>query len=216
MKKNLLTLLVLVSVTLLCGCGNDKDNKAKELYRDELTKYYNEIYMTSVSINNIDTSVSGCEVVLLGYLETMDNSFQGLSNVETPEKYEPLKEISMLAYTSFNNANTIYHEIYSGVNFENFDEYRATEAYSYYNQSMQYLIQIGQSLVADEEANGNVPDITNDTPSASDNQSIPQFVEDNSSDNSDSSDDSLEDDSYTEEEEIFFFDEEYESDNYGM
>ena len=119
-RKSILLLLLTLMSASLCAC-TDKGDEEKALYRDNLQKYYDEIYMTSVSINSVDFNSPNAANDFLFYFDTLNASFVNLAAIETPAKYEPFCELTSQASSYISQADTIYHEIYSGENFENFD-----------------------------------------------------------------------------------------------
>lgn len=143
----LITFCLITLCLAACGKGN---NQEKLAYKEALTEYYNQISITSVSINNIDVNAPGGTTQLLSLLDTMSVSFTQLAALQPPARYEPLKQLTIDANASFTQANAIYHEIYGDESLANFDLDRATEAAMHYTDAMSKLVQLGKSIMADE------------------------------------------------------------------
>lgn len=149
----LLCLLLSFSIIFLMGCAG-KGETEKSAYNDELTKYYNLIYSTSVSINNINVEDEGSAHTFLGYMDIMSQNFTELSQIDTPERYEPLQELCTQAALDMETAVNLYHEIYASPDFSSYDQEKAADAYLNYTNAMKVLNQLGNSIMADEIANG--------------------------------------------------------------
>lgn len=153
MKSKITYLLILCCFAslFLAACGDNKAMQEKAAYKEALMVYYDQINLTSASINAVDVSQPGGSDQILGYLDTMSISFAGLASVQTPDRYEPLMQLTAEANADFTAANAIYHEIYGDASFANFDSDKATEAAIYYQSAMSKLVQLGRSLMADED-----------------------------------------------------------------
>ncbi len=149
-KQLTVTLLLALTFIVMTACTKQQPDDDKAIYKAELTEYYNQINTTSVSINNIDVSQPGGPALLLNYLDSMQQSFNSLANMNIPSRYEPLKPVTQEANEAFVQANLIYHEIYAGENLENFDADKAIVAATYYQEAMNKLVQLGKSIMADE------------------------------------------------------------------
>lgn len=153
MKNKITYLLLLLCFTslFLVACGTSKATEEKIAYKEALKVYYDQINVTSASINAVDVSSPGGANQILGYLDTMSLSFAGLANVQAPERYEPLSQLTKDANADFIQANTLYHELYSDETFANYDEEKAAVANMYYQSALSKLVQLGLSLMADED-----------------------------------------------------------------
>lgn len=149
-KKITLAVMLILTVAVLTACSKQQPVDDKATYKAELTEYYNQINTASVSINNIDVSQPGGATLLLSCLDSMQQSFNGLANMSVPSRYEPLQPLTKEANESFNQAYLIYHEIYAGENLENFDADKAIVAATYYQEAMNKLVQLGKSIMSDE------------------------------------------------------------------
>lgn len=107
MIKRTYLLGILSTVVLLTACGKNNN----EEYISQMQNFYDSVQETSASMNEIDTSNPEHSQLMIDYLDTMNQHFQMLSDIEIPEEYERTKPYVTNAGSYMNQAVTIYNQV---------------------------------------------------------------------------------------------------------
>ncbi len=148
MKHNLLlTLFLSIALLTLTGCG--KENKALNIYKEEMTNFCNDIKEQNDIINAIDPSSESATDDLLTALDTLNEKFTILSEMTVPEQFSSIESLADEAGSYMSDAVTMYHEAFEA---EEFDPATLEAANENYERAIKRVQYIGDILM------GNMPD----------------------------------------------------------
>lgn len=141
MKKHI---LLASCVLLLAGCA--KSNPSVDKYKANMDIFFENIEQIDNSINNLNPDSSNAadssKRMLLEYLDILDTSFSEMSQVELPEGYEALGELSKQASADMTQAVTYFHNAYD----EKYNQGYEQAAYEYYIKANKELKTIVKAL----------------------------------------------------------------------
>lgn len=139
-------ILCLLTASFLTGCGNDPELLKFKTVIDDFCTSISEV---DTSINNIDTGSENYTEELLGYLDELNEEFQGFAEVDFPAEYDYLEGLADEAGKYMNEAVTSYHEAFRD---DSYNEYVADYALQNYSRAYK-RIQIIISFLHGEEPN---------------------------------------------------------------
>lgn len=176
MKQSLLlTLLFSIVVLTLTGCG--KENKALITYKDEMTAFCNDIQEQNNIINSIDPASESATNDLLAALDTLNEKFTYLANMNVPKQFSSIESLADEAGSYMSEAVSMYHEVFEAEPFDATTIEVANENYGRAIKRVQYIGDIlmgkipdGENVtITDEDSEASYPEDTpaEDPPSES-------------------------------------------------
>lgn len=106
---------------LLTGCG---ENKELAQFKEEFEAFCVEVSTLDTSINRIDASDENAEKELLGYIDRLETEFEDLAQLDFPEEFKYLENLSDEASEYMKEAAKAYHTAYEGETFAaNYNDY---------------------------------------------------------------------------------------------
>lgn len=148
MKHNLLFILILgITLISLTGCG--KEDQALNTYKEEMTTFCNDIQEQSDVINAIDPASESAAEELLAGLDTLNQKFTYLADMEVPKQFASIESLADEAGSYMADAVTMYHEAFEA---EKFDSVTLESANENYERAIKRVQYIGDILM------GKVPD----------------------------------------------------------
>lgn len=131
MKKKLGSLIILLSFTciLLTGCGKDAELTT---FKNEMDVFCSDISEIDFNINSIDASSEKATEELLSYLDQLDSEFIEFANMNFPEEFNYLNDLSIESSEYMTEAVSSYHDLFSA---EIYDESLAEYAKENYSRA---------------------------------------------------------------------------------
>ena len=106
---------------LLTGCGEDKELTQ---FKEAFESFCIEVSTLDTAINKIDASDENAEKELLGYIDRLENEFEKLAQLNFPEEFQYLENLSDEASGYMKEAAKAYHTAYEGESFaSNYNDY---------------------------------------------------------------------------------------------
>lgn len=140
MKKALLSLLGIVLLFTLSGCGESKELKE---YEEKMSLFTEELETSAENLSSIDPNEEGAVETMLLNLDNMNDSFQYLAEIPVPSKFSAVEALADDAANYMSEAVSLYHEAYDG---EEFLEGSAKLAKENYNRAMKRISYISALL----------------------------------------------------------------------
>ncbi len=170
MKRYLLfTLFLSIILLTLSGCG--KENQALNTYKEEMTSFCNDIQEQNDVINAIDPDSESATDDLLAALDTLNEKFTYLAEMEVPEQFSSIESLADEAGSYMSDAVTMYHEAFEA---EEFDTAMLEAANENYERAIKRVQYIGDILM------GNIPDGEDVT--VTDENTVTSYSEDSTTD----------------------------------
>lgn len=174
MKRQILPFILSASLAafLLTGCGSDTADELST-YQASMNTFCDNISYINDQINALDGTGESDVETLLNNLDTLDDQFFQMAELEVPDKFAAIETLADEASENMSMAVSYYHEAYdSGVFAENY----ADAAYEYYTRANIRLGYILQVLHGEEIQDDNVRYITDDetTEPESDQETTPE------------------------------------------
>lgn len=129
---------VILSILLLCSCGNKKSNT--ESFDQYLTCLNEELTSYDNKINSIDVTKDGYEDELLSYLDELDVLFQSLPEQEAPSEYPEYTKLAEAASYYMSQAVHYYHLTFDD---DDFNPTFLDTAADFYDEALQNIRYIG-------------------------------------------------------------------------
>lgn len=133
--------VILLFSILLGGCGTTDSGEITE-YKNSLNEFFEKVSVLNQDINAIDTSSPNYSSKLLALLDELNREFKEMSELDVPNGFTGVKELSEDAFLRISKAVSLYHEFFEN---EECDETLSNEAYNQYlmaNKEIHYIIQI--------------------------------------------------------------------------
>ncbi len=130
-KKWTLLAASLIMSTLFSGCGKDSELTQ---FRQDIDTFCTDISLLDTSMNNVDASSPTAKAELLGYLDELDEKFQGFAALDFPEEFDYLEHLADESSEYMTEAVVYYHKTYDET--ETFDEINAQYAQENYSRAL--------------------------------------------------------------------------------
>lgn len=153
---------------MLTGCGKNKDI---EIYKTNMTQFFENISILNDSINNLDPESENVSQELLPLLDSLEQSFTQMASLEVPEDFPGVAELAQDADKYMTEAVSYYHQAYENGEYDKTAADIAYQNYQVANKRLQYIIQILHGDIPEEifTYEDDASDISSeDTPSADD------------------------------------------------
>ncbi|WP_147367699.1 hypothetical protein [Butyrivibrio sp. X503] len=131
--------MLIILVLNAIGCAK-KDDKL-EAYKNEMTQFYDKLASLGDSIDAIDADSEGSKEELLGYLDEMNDAYQQMGQLEVPEAFSGISDITVEAAEYMQKANECYHLAYDG-DFDEDNEQLASQYYERANNRAVVILQV--------------------------------------------------------------------------
>lgn len=148
MKHNLLLILIL-GITLISLTGCAKEDQALNTYKEEMTTFCNDIQEQSDAINAIDPASESAAEELLAGLDTLNEKFTYLAEMEVPKQFSSIESLADEAGSYMSDAVTMYHEVFEAEKFDSVTLETANESYERAIKRVQYIGDILMGKVPD-------------------------------------------------------------------
>lgn len=139
--------VLIISALLLCGCGKSEDTMELEVYRASIETFCENVAYIDSEMNKLDGSNSSDVKTLLSYLDTLEDQFLQLSELEAPEEFSVADDLADSAYENMSMAVSYYHQAYED---ELFNQNYADAALEYYTRATSRVQSILQLLRGEE------------------------------------------------------------------
>ena len=137
--------IVLISAVLLTSCQDAKRTEL-QLYKDNMTAFFENITALNTSINAIDKNAGDATDSLLSCLDALNQEFATLSTFPVPDEFSSISDMTVDAADSMQKAVELYHKAYDGA----YDAAAEADAYSYYERANRCIRVIRQVLNGEE------------------------------------------------------------------
>lgn len=138
---------IMISALLVCGCGKSDDTAELEVYRASIDTFCENVAYIDSEMNQLDGSNSSDVKTLLSYLDTLEDQFLQLSELEAPEEFAVADDLADSAYENMSLAVSYYHQAYED---EIFNQNYADAALEYYKRATSRVQSILQLLRGEE------------------------------------------------------------------
>lgn len=149
------TKLLLFTITVLfcfvhTGCG---ENPAISKFQNDIDAFCDQVAEIDAGINSIDSQSETASDELLYYLDRLDETFKGLSEISIPKDYAYMEQLTLEASSYMTTAVEAYHEAFEG---DIFDESTAEYAKENYERAYKRVTVLLQLLRGEEVTGANV------------------------------------------------------------
>lgn len=127
------------ALPLLTGCGEKEE---LTVYRTSMEQFFEEIQAFDSSINALDPESETAVADLLALLDSMEQSFSRMAQLEVPEDFSGVEQLADEADDYMKKAVSLYHQAFEG---ESYDASLAENAKQYYdlsNQRIWYILSL--------------------------------------------------------------------------
>ncbi|MBQ8231604.1 MAG: hypothetical protein IJZ34_06745 [Lachnospiraceae bacterium] len=121
--------IVLIVSLILCGCGEDPELTR---FKTNFENFCINVSTLDNSINNIDATSDTATGDLLKYIGLLDEQFKALANLDFPEEFEYLEELSDQASEYMSEASSAYQKAYAD---DTYDASMSEYAYKNYKRA---------------------------------------------------------------------------------
>lgn len=132
---------------MLTGCGKNKDI---EIYKTNMTQFFENINILNDSINNLDPESENVSQELLPLLDSLEQSFTQMASLEVPEDFPGVAELAQDADKYMTEAVSYYHQAYENGEYDKTAADIAYQNYQVANKRLQYIIQILHGDIPEE------------------------------------------------------------------
>ncbi len=157
--------ILIISLFLLTGCGSSEATQELSTYQASMETFCDNIAYLNDEINALDGSGESDTQNLLSYLDTLDEQFLQMSELEVPEEFVNVDELADEASENMSMAVSYYHQAYEA---DPFNQNYADAAFEYYTRANVRLGYILQILHGEEIQDENVKYVTDDDAENSD------------------------------------------------
>lgn len=112
MNKNIIILILIIALLTACGQKQEVNNEQIDNYKITLQTFYDNVQVTSNSMNSIDTTSPEYKNQMLSYLDDMYSHFNVLKETTIPEEYSSISPYITNGYSYMNQAVLLFHEAY--------------------------------------------------------------------------------------------------------
>ncbi len=138
MKNKLLaTLLTLLTLSVLPGCGEDLELTQ---FQKSMNDFCSKVSEIDEDINNIDATKTTAPAELLGYLNDLDIVFQSLGRLDFPEEFDYLEGLADEAASYMTTAVESYEDAYSNGSYNSGTAEYARQNYERANKRIQIIL----------------------------------------------------------------------------
>lgn len=162
MKKHIITLIlpIILAVLAVTGCGSNKTADELSSYQASMTTFCDNIAYINDQINSLDGTGESDVETLLNNLDTLDDQFIQMAELDVPEKFSTIENLADEASENMTMAVSYYHEAYDSGTF---NANYADAAYEYYTRANTRLGYILQILHGEEITDENVKYVTDES-----------------------------------------------------
>lgn len=155
LKSAVLSIVIgAVLCVVLTGCG--KGTQELDKYYDNMNNFTNNITIIKDSMESIDTSSENAPADVLACLDSMEEQFRLLSEIEVPKQFAGNEQLADDAYSYMQQAVSMYHEFYDDPECDYSVFEAASENYSRAMKRVGYI----SSILKGEVPEGEGVDVT--------------------------------------------------------
>lgn len=132
-------LILLFCLTLLMGCGTDKE---LEEYKMNMETFYSNISEYDTIINSIDVNSDTAVLELLSALDGLEERFTWMASLDIPEEFASVENLATEAGEYMSSAVALYHQAYESEPFDSSLAEAAKEHYDRANKRALYILAI--------------------------------------------------------------------------
>ena len=146
MKYRPVLLLSLLCVIFASGCGTDKELSE---FETDMTTFKDHVTDISETMNAIDPVSETAVEELLTCLDDMNGEFQFLGEMTVPKEFSNIETLADEAASYMSEANSLYHQYYSGEEPDDTLKDQASENYSRALKRITYISELLQGKIPD-------------------------------------------------------------------
>ena len=149
MKKNKYIALISLLSILICSTGCGADQKLSN-YEANMTLFKDNIIGISETMDAIDPQSETAVTELLSCLDSMNEEFQFLDEMEVPRKFSSIESLADEASTYMSEANSLYHQYYDSSEYDETTKETADENYTRAMKRMNYISELLQGKIPED------------------------------------------------------------------
>lgn len=147
-KKIAIVLLLSLFLSLITGCDKDKKLSA---FEENMTTFKDNITGISETMDAIDPQSENAVFELISCLDSMNEEFQFLAEIEVPNKFASIESLADEAATYMSEANALYHQYYDeGTTYDETVKETAEENYSRAMKRITYISELLQGKIPED------------------------------------------------------------------
>jgi hypothetical protein len=138
-----------MALMIMTGCGKKTDPEL-EAYKESMTSFYSKLSSYDSQINSIDPESESAKYDLLEVLDEMNNSYSDMAQLQVPDEFSGIADISVEAADYMDKANQFYHMAYDN-EFDEDSELLASQYYERANERVRIMLQVLHGEVPEGE-----------------------------------------------------------------
>ncbi len=139
-KHKLLIIISLLTLGLLCGCGEKKELTE---FKENMSQFYTQITAIGESLNGITAQSEDAVASLLANLDAMEEQFRFLAEIKVPAEFSNIETLADDASMHMTQAVNYYHQAYADGAY---DENLLSAASQHYQSAMKRVNYIASLL----------------------------------------------------------------------
>lgn len=147
-KKLLIGSLIGLSMLTLVGCGKSASLSS---YQDNMAAFSENIAAIDEKMNTIDAASENAVEELLECLNSMNEEFTNLAELEVPEQFASVETLADEAGSYMSEAVDLYKQVFSTTPYDEYSSVLADESYKRAMKRVQYIGEILQGRVPEGE-----------------------------------------------------------------
>ncbi len=113
--KLLLVLLMVMTVMLFAGCGEDPELAR---FKKKVDSFCSDVSSLDAKINNLKPEKANSVMQMLGYFDKVDEEFKDFAKISFPERFSNLDQLAQEASEYMTEAVAYYHLAYEGGKYD--------------------------------------------------------------------------------------------------
>ena len=138
-----------MALMIMTGCGKKTDPEL-EAYKESMTSFYSKLSAYDSQINSIDPESESAKYDLLEVLDEMNTSYSDMAQLQVPDEFSGIADISVEAADYMDKANQFYHMAYDN-EFDEDSELLASQYYERANERVRIMLQVLHGEVPEGE-----------------------------------------------------------------
>ncbi len=138
-----------MALMIMTGCGKKTDPELGA-YKESMTSFYSKLSSYDRQINSIDPESESAKYDLLEVLDEMNNSYSDMAQLQVPDEFSGIADISVEAADYMDKANQFYHMAYDN-EFDEDSELLASQYYERANERVRIMLQVLHGEVPEGE-----------------------------------------------------------------
>ncbi|MDD6716207.1 MAG: hypothetical protein PUF49_07520 [Firmicutes bacterium] len=143
------TVILVLALLVLSGCGANGQVKAMEDYKSGLTSICDQLAACNDTLKGIDPESEDAQKLLLSTVDDIARLFNEAAQLPAPDGYSRVQETAKSAAGRMQEANEAYHKAFEADTFDQKAFKQAQEAYHDANGQLQDLLSLLHSSARD-------------------------------------------------------------------